>query len=118
VHDAYVAGEGILHPSVRGLVSLTELRDSRPEPGGVAYGEFIRIVAEAAWYPTALLPSQDARWTAVDEHLAPVDLDDSLLLRFDPGTGLIDSVPAKARGRKIGQGAVMTPWERIWWDYA
>lgn len=123
VHDAYVAGEGILHPAVLGLVSLTELRGVSPEPGGVAHGEFMRFVAEAAWYPTALLPSQGARWTAVDEHSAQVDLADgdvgvSLLLRFDPGTGLIDSVLAQARGRTVGSNVVMTPWEGRWWDYA
>jgi hypothetical protein len=122
VHDAYVAGEGILHPAVLGLVSLTELRGSSPEPGGVAHGEFMRFVAEAAWYPTALLPSQGARWTAVDEHSAQLVLADgavgvSLLLRFDPRTGLIDSVRAEARGRTVGQAVVMTPWEGRWSDY-
>lgn len=123
VHDAYVAGEGILHPAVLGLVSLTDLRGSSPEPGGVAHGEFMRFVAEAAWCPTALLPSQGARWTAVDNHSAQVDLADgalgaSLLLRFDPGTGLIDSVRAEARGRAVGNAVVMTPWEGRWSDYA
>lgn len=106
VHDAYVAGEGILHPAVLGLVSLTDLRGASPGPGGVAHGEFIRFVAEAAWYPTALLPSQGAHWTAIDEHSAQVDPADgaagiSLLLRFDPRTGLIDSVRAEARGRTL-----------------
>ncbi len=123
VHDAYVAGEGLLHPAVLGLVSLTDLRGTSPEPGGVAHGEFMRFVAEAAWYPTALLPSQGARWTAVDEHSAQVALADgavevSLLLRFDPGTGLIESVRAEARGRTVGTGVVMTPWEGRWSDYA
>jgi hypothetical protein len=123
VHDAYVAGEGILHPAVLGLVSLIDLRSSSPEPGGVAHGEFMRFVAEAAWYPTALLPSQSARWTAVDDRSARVTLADdavsvSLLLRFDPSTGLIDSVRAEARGRTVGNDIVMTPWEGRWWDYA
>lgn len=122
VHDAYIAGEGILHPAVLGLVSLTGLRGSSPEPGGVAHGEFMRFVAEAAWYPTALLPSQGTRWTAVDEHSAQVDLGDgavgvSLLLRFDAGSGLIDSVRAEARGRTVGERVVMTPWEGRWWGY-
>jgi hypothetical protein len=123
VHDAYVAGEGLLHPAVLGLVSLTDLRGSSPEPGGVAHGEFMRYVAEAAWYPTALLPSQGARWAAVDEHSAQVTLADgavsvALLLRFDPRTGLIESVRAEARGRTVGTSVVMTPWEGRWSDYA
>ena len=123
VHDAYIAGEGILQPAVLGLVPLTGLRGSSPEPGGVAHGEFMRFVAEAAWYPTALLPSQGARWTAVDAHSAQLDVDDgavgvSLLLRFDPQSGLIDSVRAEARGRTVGDRVVMTPWEGRWWDHA
>jgi hypothetical protein len=123
VHDAYVAGEGILHPAVMGLVSLTELRGTSPEPGGVAHGEFMRYLAEAAWYPTALLPSQGVRWTAVDQNWAEATLADgaisvTLLLRFDPQSGVIDSVRAQARGRTVGKNVVMTPWEGRWSDYA
>lgn len=123
VHDAYVAGEGILHPTVLGLFSLADLRGSSPEPGGVAHGELMRFVAEAAWYPTALLPSQGARWTAVDGDSAQVAFADgavcvSLLMRFDPSTGLIDSVRAESRGRIVGKDVVMTPWEGRRWDYA
>ena len=123
VHDAYVAGKGLLHPAVLGLVSLTELRGASPEPGGVAQGEFMRYLAEAAWYPTALLPSQGVRWAAVDEQSARATLADgavsaTLLVRFDPRTGLIDSVRAEARGRTVGKRVVMTPWEGRWSDYA
>jgi hypothetical protein len=123
VHDAYVAGEGILHPAVLGLISLTDLRGTRPEPGGVAQGEFMRYLAESAWYPTALLPSQGVRWTAVDEHAAHATLADgavsaTLLMRFDPQSGVIDSVRAEARGRMVGKNVAMTPWEGRWSSYA
>ena len=57
VHDAYVAGTGILHPALLGLFTLIDLRGS----GEVARGELMRFFAEAAWYPTALLPSQGVR---------------------------------------------------------
>jgi hypothetical protein len=123
VHDAYVAGEGILHPAVMGLVSLTELRGTSAEPGGVAHGEFMRYLAEAAWYPTALLPSQGARWSAVDERSAQATLADgavsvTLLFRFDAQTGFIESIRAEARGRTVGKNVVMTPWEGRWSNYA
>ena len=52
VHDAYIAGEGVLHATLFGLVSLANLRGT-PE---IAQGELMRFLAEAAWYPTALLP--------------------------------------------------------------
>ncbi|HEY6043462.1 MAG TPA: DUF6544 family protein [Nitrosospira sp.] len=54
VHDAYVAGEGTLRASLLGLFSLADLRGS----SDAAQGELMRFFAEAAWYPTALLPSQ------------------------------------------------------------
>ncbi len=54
VHDAYVAGEGILHASLLGLFSLVDMRGG----GDLAEGELMRFFAEAAWYPTALLPTQ------------------------------------------------------------
>lgn len=40
----------------------------------LAEGEFMRFFAEAAWYPTALLPSQGVRWQAVDAHTASARL--------------------------------------------
>jgi hypothetical protein len=54
VHDAYVTGEGILHASLLGLFSLVDMRGG----GNLAEGELMRFFAEAAWYPTALLPTQ------------------------------------------------------------
>ena len=42
----------------------------------------------------------------------------SLLLRFDAGTGLIDSVRDEARGRTAGERVVTTLWEGRWRGYA
>jgi len=72
VHDAYVAGEGILHAAVLGLVSMVNLRGT----GEVAQGELMRFFTETAWYPTALLPSQGVLWDAVDDHSARATLKD------------------------------------------
>lgn len=117
VHDAYIAGEGILHASLFGLVSLVNLRGT-PE---VAQGELMRFFAEAAWYPTALLPSQGARWEAVDDTSAKATLKDdkitlTLLFRFDDN-GLIKSVRAEARGRTVAGKVIPTPWEGRWSNY-
>jgi hypothetical protein len=123
VHDAYVAGEGILHPAVLGLFTLMDLRGTSAEPGSVAQGEFLRWFAETAWYPTALLPSQGVRWSAIDERSAQASLDDGvvsakLLVHFDAATGLIESVRAEARGRTVDHAVVLTPWEGRWSNYA
>jgi hypothetical protein len=116
VHDAYVAGEGILHPALLGLFTLADLRDT----GEVARGELMRYVAEAAWYPTALLPSQGVHWEPVDAVSARATLTDgpvslTLTFHFD-ADGTMRSVRAEARGRTVGGRIVMTPWEGRWSD--
>lgn len=117
VHDAYVTGEGILQASLLGLVPLAALRGA----GEVARGELMRFFAEAAWYPTALLPSQGVRWEAVDDRSARGTLTDgaitlTLLFGFDDA-GLIETVRAEARGRTVGGKIVPTPWQGRFWNY-
>jgi hypothetical protein len=81
----------------------------------------MRFFAEAAWYPTALLPSQGIRWEAIDEHSANASIADgpltlTLLFRFNDA-GLIASVRAEARGSMVGDKVVMMPWECRLSDY-
>jgi hypothetical protein len=111
VHDAYIAGEGILHASLLGLVSVVNMRGT-PE---MAEGELMRFFAEAAWYPTALLPSQGVQWQAVDDRSAMATLHDgdlelTMLFRFGEND-LIEAVRAEARGRTVGEEIIPTPWE-------
>jgi hypothetical protein len=118
VHDAYIAGRGTLHAAVFGLVSVVNVRDMP----GLARGELMRFLAEAAWYPTSLLPSQGVHWDAVDDHSARATLEDgdvtvTLLFRFGED-GLIDTGRADARGRLVGATAVQTPWQGRFWNYA
>ena len=117
VHDAYIAGEGILHATLFGLVSVVNLRGT-PD---VAKGELIRFFAEAAWYPTALLPGQGVRWEEVDDASAKATLRDgeitlTMLFRFNE-KNLIESVRAEARGRTVGGKVIPTPWEGRWKRY-
>ena len=117
VHDAYIVGEGILQASLFGLISLASLRGT-PE---LARGELMRFFAEAAWYPTALLPSQGALWKAIDDSSAEATLRDgetavTLLFRFDEND-LIKSVRAEARGRTVRDTLIPTPWEGRWSEY-
>ena len=117
VHDAYVAGEGILHPTILGVFTLVEMRGT----GDVASGELMRWLAETAWYPTALLPSQGVRWEPVDERSARATLKDGphvLTMTFTFGDdGLLRSGRAEARGRIVGKEIVMSPWEGRWSNY-
>lgn len=117
VHDAYIAGEGILRPAILGIFSLMDLRGG----GDIAQGELLRFFAETPWYPTALLPSQGVVWEAVDADSARATLCDcglTAVLRFEfDAQGLIASVRAEARGRTVGGKIVMQPWEGRWSDY-
>jgi hypothetical protein len=111
VHDAYIAGEGFLRATLFGLVPLAEIRGTPM----IAQGELMRFFAEAAWYPTALLPSQGVQWKAVNDRsamatLRDADVEVTLLFRFNEHD-LIDSVHADARGAMVGKNIVMMPWE-------
>ncbi len=118
VHDAYVAGEGRLIAELMGLVPVAEMRGTP----AMAQGELMRYLAEAAWYPTALLPSQGLQWQAIDDHSARATLSDgatSVSLVFGFGAdGLIESIQADARARMVGERIEMTPWRVRLWSYA
>lgn len=101
VHDAYVAGEGRLHAALLGLLPFADIRGT-PE---MAHAELLRFLAEAVWYPTALLPSQGVRWEAIDDLAASATLTDGattavLEMGFDVA-GLISSVRAPSRARMV-----------------
>ena len=117
VQDAYVGGEGVLHVSIFGLWKKADLR----ERGELGRGELMRFLAEAAWYPTALLPGQGVTWSPVDDHSARATLQDgdlsvTLLFHFD-SENLIDTVRAETRARGVGADAVLMPWQCRLWNY-
>jgi hypothetical protein len=117
VVDSYVAGKGLLRATVEGLFTLAEVRGG----GDIARGEFMRWFAEAAWYPTALLPSQGVRWEAVDDQSADATIADgplALTLRFKfNDAGLLASFRADARGSMVDGKLVTAPWEGSWSNY-
>lgn len=119
VEDSYIAGQGRLMAKVFGLFAVA---DSHGD-GEIARGEFMRYFAEAAWYPTALLPSQGVRWEAVGDASASATIADgpitlTLLFRFNDA-GLIASVRAESRGAGVGKDGVMVmlPWDCGLSDY-
>ncbi len=117
VVDSYIAGKGLLQAAIQGLFTVADIQGD----GEIARGEFMRFFAEAAWYPTALLPSQGVRWEAVDDTCANATMVDgpitlTLLFRFNDA-GLIASFRAEARGAGVGKAMVMLPWEGHWSNY-
>jgi hypothetical protein len=117
VNDAYIAGEGILRGAVFGVIPVVKMA-STPE---MARGELMRFFAEAAWYPTALLPSQGVRWQAIDESAASATLTDgditlTLTIQFGKDA-MIESVRADARGRVVDGKTISAPWQGRFWQY-
>ena len=118
IHDAYIAGSGLLKVAVFGLIPMADL----PESADLSKGEFMRFCVEAAWYPTALLPSQGVVWQTVDAQSAIATFTDAgitvtLLFRFS-ADGLIDTVRAESRGRLVGSTMTYAPWQGRFWNYA
>ena len=117
VVDSYIAGTGRLRAAILGLFTMADISGG----GEIARGEFMRYFAEAAWYPTALLPSQGVRWDALDDSSANATIVEgpftvTLLFRFNEA-GLIGSFRAEARGAGSGKEMLMLPWEGTWSNY-
>ena len=118
IHDTYAAGLGSLKVALFGLITVADL----PQTADLSRGEFMRYCAEAAWYPTALLPSQGVVWQAADAQSAIATFSDAgitlpLLFTFS-ADGLIDTVRAQSRGRLVGDVLTFAPWQGRFWNYA
>lgn len=117
VHDTYLAGLGILDAKLFGRFALAHQQDAN----ALAEGELMRFLAEAVWYPTALLPSQGVQWQALDADSALAILADghahvALYFTFDDD-GLISRVRAQSRGRSVSGRIVPTPWQGRFHEY-
>ncbi len=118
VYDAYVAGEGLLHAEAMGLITVADVRGT----SAAAQGELSRYFAEAAWYPTALLPSQGVEWEEIDDSTARASFTDeetTVLLKFHfDSANLISEVKAEARYHGDINGIPeYLPWAGRFWDY-
>jgi hypothetical protein len=117
VHDAYVAGEGVLQAKLLGIFTLANMRGGQE----LAQGELMRYLAEAVWYPTALLPSQGVLWQAIDSNSARATFSDgdntvSLDFHFN-AEGLVDAIRTDSRPRTVAGKSINTPWLIRVWNY-
>jgi hypothetical protein len=84
-------------------------------------GSLHRYLAEAVWYPTALLPSRKLRWTEIDAMSALATLTDhdvSVSLEFRFGeTGEVTSIYTPGRWGTFAGGYRQVPWEGHFRDY-
>lgn len=109
VRDSYVDGGGASLAKLAGLVTVGE----PPPSPQLASAALARYLAESAWLPTALLPSESLAWTALGERSARVTLRDgeqSASLEVEFGEeGEIVRV-STLRYREVGDTLVLTPW--------
>ena len=116
VRDRYVGGEGSMRAAVAGLVPIVNQRGT-PE---LAAASLQRFLAEAAWYPTALLPGGALSWSAIDDRSARVTMTDgpttvSLDVTFG-AAGEIETV-STMRYRDVKGTPILTPWVGHHRDY-
>lgn len=110
VRDGYVAGRG------SGKVSLMSVPIAK-ERGGAEMnsGALHRYLAEAVWYPTALLPASGVLWSAIDDRRALATLTDSditVSLEFTFGdAGQVTGIYTPGRWGKFKAGFRKTAWE-------
>jgi hypothetical protein len=95
VRDGYCGGEGAMYGALSALVPVVN------EHGTpfMASGELLRYLAEAVFFPTALLPRDGISWHPIDENTARVTL-------ADAGTAVTCDVSFGEHGEIIGIAAM------------
>ena len=110
VRDAYIGGEGVMLGKLAALIPVVD-EHGTPE---MAAGALSRYLGEAAWVPTALLPSAGVEWTPVNDTTARATLSDgktSVSSDFSfGGSGAIVAV-SMIRYRDVQGRGVPTPFE-------
>jgi hypothetical protein len=117
VRDAYAQGIGQGRVHLWSWLKLAAERDL-PELNCAALHRFL---AEAPWYPSALLPSAGVQWSAIDEAHACATLADgsntvSLVFGF-AANGDVESIHAADRWRRVGGLYHRCAWEGHFGDY-
>jgi len=117
VRDAYAEGAGSGEIQLLSAMTVASERDE-PELNAAALH---RYLAEAVWYPTALLPGAGVQWSPVDDVRAAATLTDggttvSLVFRFNEA-GEATVVHTPGRWRRQRKAYALTPWEGHFSDY-
>jgi len=115
VRDSFCDGEGAGAVSLWGVVPL-DSAGSSPE---LVEAELQRYLAEAVWYPTALLPREGVTWEPVDNQRAEATVEHggvsaSLTFAFDGDE--VRRVEGE-RYRRVEGGFDRTPWTGHWDEY-
>ena len=118
VRDGYSAGKGLMLAKIYGLFTVA---DADSNDNKLASGALMRFLAESAWQPTALLPSENLKWSPIDDNRALATLTDagvtvSLEFEFNE-TGEIISIFSPERFREYKGEYKPFGWSGRFWDY-
>lgn len=113
VRDAYVRGRASMLGALMGTLPVAKEMDAP----GLRAGALQRYLAEAVWFPTALLPESGVIWSAIDDAHASATLSDgattvSLEFSFAKGGEIVAcSTPGRPRAEPGKKGRYVTlPW--------
>ncbi len=117
VVDSYIAGVGGGEVT---LLSALTVAAGAGEPE-LNSGALHRYLAEAVWYPTALLPQSGVQWSPVNDHVAIATVTDrgtkvSLEFRFND-IGEVVGIYSPGRFQRHEQNYRQVPWEGHFRDY-
>jgi hypothetical protein len=118
VRDALIEGKGSSDVRLLSALTISAAAD-RPELNS---GSLHRYLAEAVWYPTALLPSAKLRWAAIDSNRALATLTEngvsvSLEFRF-AAAGEVTGIYTPGRWGTFAGGYRQVPWEGRFREYS
>lgn len=117
VLDSYVGGVGAGRVSVLSAFAVAA-EGGRPELNA---GALHRYLAEAVWYPTALLPQSGVTWTPLSDRAATATITDkgttvSLEFRFND-LGEVVAIYSPGRFGRFDGAYRQVPWEGHFRDY-
>ena len=117
VRDSFLGGRGAMKVKLLALFSIMDAHDDT----ALDAGSLMRYLAELAWLPTAFLPSENLKWTPIDDHKALATLSDgdttvSLEFTFNE-RGEISSFFAPARVYSTKGETKEFPWSGRLWNY-
>ncbi len=116
VCDRFHDWTGAASVSLFGVVPL-ERDDSSPELEEAA---LMRYLAEAVWYPTALLPTAGVEWESIDERTAKATIETGAVSASLTFSFTEDDAVARVhadRYRRVDTGYESTPWSGYWRNY-
>jgi hypothetical protein len=110
VRDAYIGGRGSMQGKILALVPVVDEHAKRE----LNTAALQRYLAEAVWFPTALLPGEGVKWSAIDDGRALATLTDSgitVSLEFSfNDAGEITGAFTPGRYRETEGKYRLTPW--------